>query len=180
VTSDADRLRLLEIARHAITAHTSGAPPPDFHTQSLASRRGGAFVSLHKAGELRGCIGHLEADELLTAVVARCAVAAGSADPRFPALVRAELSLIQIEISLLGAFEPIVGPADLEIGRHGLLVEHGRQRGLLLPQVAVEHQLDREAFLRETCHKAGLAGDAWKDPQTRIYGFTCEVIRENR
>jgi uncharacterized protein (TIGR00296 family) len=69
---------------------------------------------------------------------------------------------------------------EIEIGKQGLLVENGPKRGLLLPQVAVEHQLDRETFLQETCHKAGLAGDAWKDPETKIYGFTCEVIRENR
>jgi AMMECR1 domain-containing protein len=77
-------LRLLEIARHAITAHAMGAAPPEVAAESLVSRRGGAFVTLHKEGELRGCIGHLEANDLLAKVVARCAVAASSADPRFP------------------------------------------------------------------------------------------------
>src|SRR5947209_7532036 len=130
VTNPADRLRLLQIARHAMTAHATGAAPPDLAAESLASRRGGAFVTIHNAGELRGCIGHLEANDLLTRVVARCAVAASSADPRFPAIAREELPQIAIEISVLGPFERIAGPAEVEIGRHGVLVERGRRHGL--------------------------------------------------
>ena len=178
MTDQTDRSRLLQLARHAITAHATGAPPPAFDGAWLASRRGGAFVTLHKAGELRGCIGHLEADDLLTKVVARCAVAASSADPRFPAIGRAELSLIEIEISLLGLFERIVGPADVEIGRHGLLVELGRQRGLLLPQVAVEWKWDAATFLNQTCSKAGLPADGWRNGAT-TWRFEAEVFSEN-
>jgi AmmeMemoRadiSam system protein A len=177
VTSEADRQRLLQIARHAITAHATGAAPPEFHAPSLASRRGGAFVSLHKAGELRGCVGHIEATDLLTAVVARCAVAASSADPRFSAIVHAELALIQIEISLLGTLERIDGPIDVEIGRHGLFVERGRQRGLLLPQVAVEWKWDAATFLHETCRKAGLPADGWRNGVT-AWRFEAEVFSE--
>jgi AmmeMemoRadiSam system protein A len=177
VTNETDRLRLLLIARHAIAAHATGTPPPAVDEASLACRRGGAFVTLHKEGELRGCIGHVAADDLLTAVVARCAVAASSADPRFPAVGCAELPLIQIEISLLGVFEPIVGPSDVEIGRHGLLIEHGRRRGLLLPQVAVEWQWDAATFLDQTCRKAGLPAEGWRNGAT-AWRFEAEVFSE--
>lgn len=177
MTNDADRLRLLQLARHAITAHATGAPPPAVEPAWLPSRRGGAFVTLHKEGELRGCIGHLEANDLLTRVVARCAVAASSDDPRFPAIGHAELSLIDIEISLLGVFERIAGPADVEIGRHGLLVEHGRQRGVLLPQVAVEWKWDAAMFLNQTCRKAGLPTEGWRNGAI-AWRFEAEVFSE--
>lgn len=161
-----------------MTAHATGVPSPDVDTAWLASRRGGAFVSLHKEGALRGCIGHVDTDDLLTKVVARCAVAASSADPRFPAVGCAELSVIQIEISLLGTFERIAGPAEIEIGRHGLLVEHGRQRGLLLPQVAVEWKWDAATFLTQTCRKAGLPAEIWRNGAT-AWRFEAEVFSEN-
>ena len=86
-----------------------------------------------------------------------------------------ELSQLDIEVSLLSPLEPIQ-PEQIEIGKHGLFVEQGFHRGLLLPQVAVENHLGREQFLRETCHKAGLRDEAWKDAATRIYGFTCEIV----
>jgi AmmeMemoRadiSam system protein A len=177
MTTDADRQRLLQIARHAITAHATGAPSPAVDAGWLPSRRGGAFVTLHKAGELRGCIGHVETTDLLTHVVARCAVAASSADPRFPAIGLAELSLIAIEISVLGVFEPIVGPGDVEIGRHGLLVEQGRRRGLLLPQVAVEWKWDAAMFLSQTCRKAGLPAEGWRNGGI-AWRFEAEVFSE--
>jgi len=177
VTDEADRARLLQIARAAITAHVMGGAAPGPGEPSLASRRGAAFVSIHKAGELRGCIGHLEADDFLTAVVAQCAVSAGTSDPRFPAIARDELPQIEIELSLLGQFERIERPDEIEIGRHGLLVERGRQRGLLLPQVAVEWQWDAATFLSQTCRKAGLPADAWQNGAT-VWRFEAEVFSE--
>ncbi len=86
-----------------------------------------------------------------------------------------ELPGLEIEISLLSPLERIQ-PEAIEIGKHGLLVEQGIRRGLLLPQVAVEHHLDREQFLKETCRKAGLSWDAWKAADTLIYAFTCELV----
>jgi len=177
VTSDAHRRLLLQVAREAITAHVTQTKAPAVGDHPLSSRRGGAFVSIHKAGELRGCIGHIEADEGLVSVVARCAVAAGSTDPRFPAVVRDELPHLAIELSLLGAFEPIDGPADIEVGRHGLFVEFGRRRGLLLPQVAVEWQWDAVTFLTHTCRKAGLSADEWQNGAS-IWRFEAEVFSE--
>lgn len=184
MTSDADRTLLLEVARDAIAAHlhqsTIQSPIQSAirNPQSaILSRPGGAFVTLHQRGDLRGCIGHIEPNEPLGTVVARCAVAAGSADPRFPPVTRAELDAIVIEISLLGPLEPIDGPHDILVGRHGLVVQRGWQRGLLLPQVATEWRWDAAAFLAQTCQKAGLASDAWQKG-AKLWRFEAEVFSE--
>jgi AmmeMemoRadiSam system protein A len=167
----------LSIARLALTAHVTGAPMPENESHDVLLRPAGAFVSLHLRGELRGCIGHIEASEPLARVVARCAVAAGTSDPRFPAVTPAELADIDVEISILGPLESISTLEHIEIGRHGLLVELGSRRGLLLPQVATEWRWNREKFLAETCHKAGLPFDAWKTGAL-IWRFDAEVFGE--
>lgn len=177
MTTDDDRKLLLRLAREAMAAHVGVAPA---HVPGLAgvlARPGGAFVSLHKGGDLRGCIGHIEASEPLGQVVPRCAVAACSTDPRFPPITPAELEQIDVELSLLGPLEPIAGPQDIEIGRHGLVVEKGWQRGLLLPQVATEWKWDASTFLAQTCHKAGLPRDAWQHG-AKIWRFEAEVFGE--
>ena len=177
MTSDADRLLLLQLAREAIAAHVRRTAPPVPGSSSVMSQPGGAFVTLHRHGDLRGCIGHIEANDTIGRVVPRCAVAACSSDPRFPPVTLDELQEIEIEISLLGPLEAIAGPADIEVGRHGLVVEMGWQRGLLLPQVATEWRWDAEAFLAQTCHKAGLPKDAWKNG-AKIWRFGAEVFSE--
>jgi len=177
MTSDLDRRLLLGIARQAMVAHVTGGSIARDEAGSLANRRGGAFVSLHHQNELRGCIGHIEADRFLLDVVAECAVAACSSDPRFAPITAPELHAITIELSLLGTLEPIATPAEIEIGQHGLVVEKGWQRGLLLPQVATEWKWNREQFLEATCHKAGLARDAWKQG-AQLWRFEAEVFAE--
>jgi AmmeMemoRadiSam system protein A len=177
VTSDADRRLLLRLAREAITAHVQSLPPPDPAVAGVLARLGGAFVSIHNHGDLRGCIGHIEANEPLGRVVLRCAVAACSADPRFPGVTAGEVPELEIELSLLGPLELITGADEIEIGRHGLVVEEGWNRGLLLPQVAVEWQWGPETFLAQTCHKAGLARDAWRKG-ARLWRFEAEVFSE--
>ena len=162
MTSETDRAAFLQLARDAIVAHVTGAAAPATSVCPRADEPGAAFVTLHRHGELRGCIGHVEADEPLGRVIARGAVAAASADPRFPPVTAEELPDLEIELSILGAIEPVATPDDIDIGRHGLIVEQGWHRGLLLPQVAPEWGWDREAFLAQTCHKAGLPRDAWK------------------
>jgi AmmeMemoRadiSam system protein A len=180
MTSEADRRLFLQIARDAIAAHV-GATSAHAHgapgMSAVLERPGGAFVSLHNQGDLRGCIGHIEATEPLGAVVPRCAVAACSGDPRFPHVTARELEQIDIEISLLGPLEPITGPQDIEVGRHGLVVELGSRRGLLLPQVATEWRWDAVTFLAQTCHKAGLPRDAWKQG-AKLWRFEAEVFSE--
>jgi len=185
MTTDRERALLLRIARDAITAHVKGgsqqsavgSPQSTAEGCALDDRRGGVFVSIHHRGELRGCIGHMEADDSLPHIVARCAVAACSADPRFPAVTAAELSQIQIELSLLGPLEHAVGAADIEVGRHGLMVEMGRERGLLLPQVATEWQWDVRMFLSQTCRKAGLPADSWQHG-AKVWKFEAEVFSD--
>jgi AmmeMemoRadiSam system protein A len=182
MTSEADRRLLLRAARDAIVAHVSGAPvdlPTEMPMSESLGRPGAAFVSIHHGGELRGCIGHLEANRPLLRVVLECAVAACSADPRFPPVSQVELPGLEIELSILGPFEPLASADDLEIGRHGLFVEQQWQRGLLLPQVATEWGWDRETFLAQTCHKAGLPRDAWKR-NAKVWRFEAEVFAEGR
>jgi AmmeMemoRadiSam system protein A len=178
MTSDADRLRLLQLARAAIVAHVSGGAAGDVPVPDTLNRPGGAFVTIHKKGELRGCIGHIEPNEPLRVIVSRCAVAACSADPRFAPVTAAELGDLEIEMSLLGPLEPVASPEDVEVGRHGLVVEQNWQRGLLLPQVATEWRWDRDTFLAQTCHKAGLPRDAWKRG-AKIWRFEAEVFSES-
>jgi AmmeMemoRadiSam system protein A len=178
MTSDADRQLLLRVARRALTAHVSGAPAPETGSDDILRRPAGAFVTLHHRGELRGCIGHVEASEPLGCVVARCAVAAGTSDPRFTAVTPAELPDIDFELSILGPLESISTLEHIEIGRHGLVVELGSRRGLLLPQVATEWQWSRETFLAQTCRKAGLPPDAWKTG-AQIWRFDAEVFGED-
>jgi len=180
MTSDADRALLLKIAREALAAHVHGAShAAPSHPAPLLSQPGGAFVTLHKGGDLRGCIGHIAPNEPLGTVVPRCAVAAGSSDPRFPPITSTELDALDIEISLLGPLQPIAGPQDIVVGRDGLVVERGWSRGLLLPQVAVEWGWDAEAFLAHTCQKAGLPRDAWKT-DAKLWRFEAEVFGEGR
>jgi AmmeMemoRadiSam system protein A len=178
MTSETDRRRLLAMAREAIAAHVEGRAPA-FDEAAGLERPGGAFVTIHSQGELRGCIGHIEADRSLPRVVRECAVAACSADPRFPPVTPTELAGLDIELSLLGPMEPITSPDDFELGRHGLLVEDRWRRGLLLPQVASEWRWDRETFLGQTCRKAGLAFDAWKYG-AKLWRFDAEVFSEPR
>lgn len=177
MTTEPHRLRLLRIARHAIVAHVNGVSAPVVDTGDLGARRGGAFVSLHAGDQLRGCIGHIEADDLLPRVVARCAVSACSADPRFPPVSPLEVGGLAIEVSVLGPLERIAGPRDVTVGRHGLVVDQGRRRGVLLPQVAIEWNWDSDAFLGQTCRKAGLSRLAWKQGAT-LWRFEAEVFAE--
>ena len=177
MTSAADRRLLLKSACDAITAHVSGSPPSISEGVDVLDRPGAAFVTIHNAGELRGCIGHIEANEPLGRVIARCALAACSSDPRFSAIGATELPHLELELSLLGPLEPITSPDDIEIGRHGLVVEKGWHRGLLLPQVATEWNWDAETFLAQTCHKAGLPRDAWKQ-DAKMWRFEAEVFGE--
>jgi AmmeMemoRadiSam system protein A len=172
-----DRALLLRIARDAIAAHVAEALQPAHGLRGVLGRTAGAFVSLHNQGDLRGCIGHIEHNDPLGWVIPRCAVAACSSDPRFAPVSSSELATIDIEISLLGMLETIQGAADVEIGRHGLLVEQGWNRGLLLPQVATEWGWDGATFLAQTCHKAGLPRDAWTRG-ARLWRFEAEVFGE--
>jgi AmmeMemoRadiSam system protein A len=177
MTSPAERELLLRIAREAIAAHVGAFAAPVTDVAGVLARKGGAFVTLNLRGALRGCIGHVSVDEPLGRVIPRCAVAACSGDPRFDPVTAAELPRLVLEISLLEPLEAITEAAEVEVGRHGLVVERGWHRGLLLPQVATDWGWDRETFLAETCRKAGLPRDAWKQGAT-LWRFEAEVFGE--
>lgn len=167
---------LIEIARDAVRTGVAGREP-DVSVANEFPDASGAFVTLKKHGELRGCIGTLECRRGLAEEVARVAVSAALEDPRFSPVSPAELDDLDIEVSVLGPLEPIdpADPSAIEIGRHGLVVELGARRGLLLPQVATEWQMDRDTFLAHTCAKAGLPADCWRRG-AKVYRFAADVF----
>lgn len=175
--TEADQQRLLWLARQALdecVRHDRLAEMEE--TSAALGEKCGAFVSLHKGSRLRGCIGYVEAVKPLYQTVRECARAAALHDPRFDPVSSEELPLLRVEISILSPlFE--ISPEQIEVGKHGLLISRGVQRGLLLPQVAVEWKWDRERLLEETSTKAGLASDAWRHG-AKIQGFTAQVFAE--
>jgi AmmeMemoRadiSam system protein A len=178
--SASDKEQLLKLARQAIRAHLKGeAASPPANPSAVLCQPWGVFVSLHRQGNLRGCIGYLAAVKPLMAAVEEMAAAAAFHDPRFPPLREEELADLEVEISVLSPMERITRIEDIQVGRHGLFVERGPSRGLLLPQVATQWQWDRLTFLQQTCCKAGLPPDAWKDAETRISIFTAEIFADH-
>jgi len=170
---------MLALARAAILGALMGEPlVRQRHQPSCLSLCHGVFVTLHVHGRLRGCIGVVEARDPLGESIVDCAQGAAFRDTRFLPLQAHEVPGLRIEISALSIIAAI-RPDQIEIGKHGLIVATENHRGLLLPQVAIENRLSREQFLEETCRKAGLPRDAWRHPQTQIYGFTCEVFSED-
>ena len=175
---EAERRALLELARRALTEavlHGNVMEVPS--SMGLLAHPAGVFVTLHNAGRLRGCLGQVEALLPLAEAVAQMAIAVSRADPRFEPVTAGELTGLEIEISVLSPMKPVAAE-QVEVGLHGLLVRRGAFRGLLLPQVPEQYQWSRERFLEETCVKAGLPRDAWKDPDTQIEAFTAEVFSE--
>jgi AmmeMemoRadiSam system protein A len=172
-----EKQTLRQVVHETIEAVVHGGPIPRFTARggNLAEHRG-AFVTLEKNGQLRGCIGHIVADEPLISIVAQMAGAAALEDPRFPPVRPEELPDITFDISVLTPIRKLDRVEDIVIGRDGLIVSHGWARGLLLPQVAAEYGWDRETFLAQTCRKAGLPSDAWRHPETVIEVFSAEVF----
>lgn len=146
----------------------------------MGTVRRGAFVTLERHHELRGCIGHLAADRPVAEVVADMAVAAALEDPRFPPVSGAELADVQLEVSVLTSprrLDP-VDPRRITIGRDGVIIERGGARGLLLPQVAPAHGWGAERFLAAACEKAGLPAAAWREPGTVVLTFQADIFGE--
>jgi AmmeMemoRadiSam system protein A len=173
-----ERKLLLALARRALeTAVRDREPLQDFPDDEILRQPGGAFVTLHHRGRLRGCVGQLPSKDTLAEVVAHCSKAAALEDPRFEEVSTVELPGIEIEISVLSV--PVdVTPEQIQPGKHGLIVSCGLKRGVLLPQVAAQFHWNAQQFLEETCSKADLARDAWKDPATQVEAFTAEVFSE--
>ncbi len=170
------------MARRAIEAALCRRAPPELPDVPGARLRRGAFVTLAELDthDLRGCIGHIKGDRPLGEVIRQVAVSAAQRDPRFRPVEPGELAGLRIEISVLGA--PVfVETADLcgiVIGRDGLLLRRGDLQAVLLPQVATENGFGTEEFLNAVCHKAGLKGGSWREPDTRVFTFTADVFVE--
>ncbi|MFH1212115.1 MAG: AmmeMemoRadiSam system protein A [Candidatus Woesearchaeota archaeon] len=175
---------LLRIARQAIRDEFAGRDTDLIALQSYDLKKG-VFVTLKKAGELRGCIGYPLPVMKLSEALVLAARSAAFKDPRFPPLKKEELPFIKIEISVLTVPEiikvknPLAYPEKIEIGIHGLLIEKGHNSGLLLPQVAVEQEASPQEFLMMLCQKAGLPANAWKSSDVKIYSFEAEIIGED-
>lgn len=174
-----EQAQLLAMARKTLEAAVHKAPlsPPE-KTAGRISEQRGVFVTLTKKGDLRGCIGYIAPIAPLYKAVPEMTVAAATKDPRFPPVAKAELKDIHVEISVLGPLVQITDPRNIEVGKHGLYIVKGRHAGLLLPQVATSYGWDREEFLNQTCHKAGLPAKAWHEKETQIYTFTAQIFSE--
>lgn len=177
---NASRRWLLERARDAIGSYFGQGPlpiPADMPGGTDILR--GCFVSIHSVqGDLRGCVGTFEAEQPLWRHVQDMAVAAATRDPRFVPLQAEELEGCVLEISALTPRRAATATA-IQVGEHGLWVQRGAHRGVLLPQVAVTYGWDNETFLEQTCIKAGLNADAWRDGTVQISTFTAEVFTES-
>ena len=173
--SDDQKASLLSLARASVTARVLGQPVLSVDSATMPDVSG-VFVTIKHRGELRGCLGTLEDGCRLAEEVVRCAANSASQDPRFAAVSADELPELQLEVSVLGPLERIdAAPDAFTVGVHGLVVERGARRGLLLPQVATEWGWTPAQFLRQTCVKAGLAADAWQHGAD-VYRFAAEVF----
>ncbi len=181
VLSEEQQTRLLQLARATIEARLAGAPLPEVHDEEMSEIEfSGAFVTLTRHGQLRGCIGLIGAQKSLEETVQIAAEGAALKDPRFPPLTPEELKDTVIEISVLSPLQRIRSVRDIKVGRHGLLIKLGAAQGLLLPQVATENQWDRQTFLEHVCLKAGLPKDAWRSPEAELLVFEAQVFHESK
>jgi len=176
------RKRLLEIAREGVEAAVNGRPLPSVReSDPELQAEVGCFVTLKTRGQLRGCLGHFTSDRPIYRLVNETARSSALDDPRFfgRRIAPAELQAVGIEISVLSKLTPIENPLDIEPGKHGIYIAKGMAGGCFLHQVATEMGWDKQEFLGNCCsHKAGLAYDAWKDPDTVVKVFTAEVFGE--
>ena len=177
--SMAEKRALLGLARAAIEVYLCDGSLVDLPEASgVFAESCGAFVTLHKDGQLRGCIGSMVGHAPLVETIREMAIAAATKDPRFGTVKSSELSHIDLEISVLSPMKRIKDVEEIEIGKHGILMKRGMQQGVLLPQVATEYGWSRQTFLEHTCQKSGLSSDAWMDSETVIEIFSADVFAE--
>ena len=171
-----ERSLLLQIARESILSFLERRQISRFTPSAHLSEPRGVFTTLHSKKQLRGCVGFPAAILPLYRAVVETSQAAASEDPRFIPLRMEEMQELKISLSVLSHLQPIT-PEQVEVGRHGLVISQAGRRGLLLPQVPVEHGWDRLVFLEQTCLKAGLPPDAWRKG-ARIEAFTAESFSD--
>ncbi|MDH4069185.1 MAG: AmmeMemoRadiSam system protein A [Ignavibacteria bacterium] len=168
---------LVRIAFSAIVEHLAGSSRTQTELIGNLQQESGVFVTLRRDGDLRGCVGYVESERPIGRIVADLAVKAAFEDPRFPPLTIEEYPEIAVEISILSPLKELRSGDSLRIGTHGLVVESGSHRGVLLPHTALEMGWDPEAFKQAALKKADLAPDAMNSEATRFLSFTAEVIR---
>ena len=170
--------KLLRMARETIVSYVRTRQAPQYEvTEPELLEKAGAFVTIKRRGQLRGCIGYVEGVKSIWETIVDMAIAASSEDPRFHPMTVDELSDFDVEISVMTPLRK-GRPDEVQVGVHGILMRRGYRSGLLLPQVATENGWDRETFLAHTCLKAGLPTTAWRDPDTAIYLFSAQVFGE--
>ena len=175
--SEEEKDVLRNVVQKTLDTVIKGSDVPKFDNYSgKLGEKWGAFVTLTKKGQLRGCIGHIVGDKPLIETVAEMARAAALQDPRFSPVKSSELPDIDFEISVLTPIRKVNNIEEIVVGRDGIIISRGMNHGLLLPQVATEYGWDRITFLEHTCNKAGLPSDAWKDKKTIIEMFSAEVF----
>jgi AmmeMemoRadiSam system protein A len=172
-----ERRLLLQSAHDAILATLQGREVLPFTPSAHLTEPRGVFTTLYSSGRLRGCVGYPTALMPLYRAVTETARAAAFEDPRFPPVVIEEARTVKVCLSVLSPLMTIL-PEQIEVGRHGLLISEGSGRGLLLPQVPLEHGWDRDTFLEQTCRKAGLLTDAWRNG-AKVEAFTAEVFADD-
>lgn len=171
---------LLKLARNSISSlfQQTEAPEIDFKEHPLFDSKKGVFVTLTIKGSLRGCIGYITSNSPLCQTVKDAAVQAAIADPRFQKLTKDEYNHVSIEISVLSEPFPMNTYEDIVVGKHGLILSESGKRGLLLPQVPIEHNMNKDQYLSALCEKAGFYGDMWRERVLNIDLFTAEVFSE--
>ncbi len=168
---------LHHIAKTVIENLARGKHVPEFKVEApILKENRGAFVTIQKGGQLRGCIGYIEGRGPLYKTIEEMAGAAAFRDPRFNPVTEKELPDLEIEISVLTPLKRITDMNEVEVGKHGIYIKKGWYSGLLLPQVATEYGWDRKTFLEHTCQKAGLPANAWKDQDSEIYIFSADIF----
>ena len=180
--NDTQKARLLEIARKTIQEYVTSGKKLDFSEDDPQLKTiSGAFVTIHKQGELKGCIGNIIGQKPLFETIRDMAIESATGDPRFEPVTKDELKDIEIEISVLSPLKKIEDTFEFQLGVHGVLVRKGWNQGVFLPQVAQETGWSKEEFLSNLCaHKAGLPADAWKDAKTEKYIFNALVFSEKK
>ncbi len=175
--NEEDKKTLHHIAKTVIENLAKGKHVPEFKVEApMLKENRGAFVTIQKRGQLRGCIGYIEAHGPLYKTIEEMAGAAAFRDPRFSPVTERELPDLEVEISVLTPLKRITDVDEIEVGKHGIYMKQGWYSGLLLPQVATEYGWDRKTFLEHTCQKAGLPTTAWKDKSTEIYIFSADIF----
>jgi MEMO1 family protein len=175
--NEEEKKTLHHIAKTVIENKARGKAVPEFKIEShILKENRGAFVTIQKKGQLRGCIGYIEGHGPLHKTIEEMAEAAAFRDPRFSPVKEKELPELDIEISVLTPLKRIKDVNEIQVGKHGIYIVRGMWAGLLLPQVATEYGWDRLAFLEHTCQKAGLPPNAWKEKDIEIYIFSADIF----